>query len=86
MQSSRMRIVRCSSRLPGGGVSAWPGGVSPWGVYTSPLPLWTKFLTHACENITFLQLRLRTVKRRTPPPTTMSKFSMRIFNSEEGIL
>ena len=25
------------------------------------LPLWTEFLTHACENITFPQLRLRTV-------------------------
>ena len=25
-------------------------------------PLWTDFLTHACENITFLQLHLRTVK------------------------
>ena len=30
--------------------------------YTSPHPPWTEFLTHACENITFLQLRLRTVK------------------------
>ena len=29
--------------------------------YTSP-SLWTEFLTHACENITFPQLRLRTVK------------------------
>ena len=25
-------------------------------------PLWTEFLTHACENITFPQLLLRTVK------------------------
>ena len=45
------------------------GGMSAWGVsacvlgrmYTSPL-LWTEFLTHVCENITFPQLRLRTVK------------------------
>ena len=29
------------------------------GVYTSPL--WTEFLTHACENITFPQLLWRTV-------------------------
>ena len=27
-----------------------------------PPPLWTEFLTHACENITFPQLLLRTVK------------------------
>ena len=26
-------------------------------------PLWTEFLTHTCENITFLQLHLRTVKK-----------------------
>ena len=25
--------------------------------YTPPTPLWTEFLTHACENITFPQLR-----------------------------
>ena len=37
------------------------GGCLPDGC-TPPFPLWTKFLTHACENITFLQLRLRTVK------------------------
>ena len=30
----------------------------PRGEYT---PLWTEFLTHACENITFPQLLLRTV-------------------------
>ena len=34
-------------------------GVSAWGC-TPPLP-WTEFLTHACENFTFPQLRLRTV-------------------------
>ena len=34
MHSSRMRNVRCSSRLPGGGVSAYPGGVClPGGVW-----------------------------------------------------
>ena len=72
MHSSRMRTVRCSGRLLGqGGVC--PGRVSAWGGCllgggclpdgcTPPFPLWTKFLTHACENITFLQLRLRTVK------------------------
>ena len=68
MYSSRMRTVRCSGRL-GWGVSGelCPGvcvrGVSRGGVcpggYTSPL--WTEFLTHACENITFPQLLLRTV-------------------------
>ena len=47
------------------------GGVSPWGlclplgdgrrgIYTSP-SLWTEFLTHACDNITFPQILFRTV-------------------------
>ena len=34
-------------------------GMSAWGVH----PLWTEFLTHTCENITFPQLRLRTVMK-----------------------
>ena len=38
MHSSGIRTVRCSGRLGGG---------------CTPLPLWTEFLTHACENITF---------------------------------
>ena len=57
IHSSRMRTVCCSSRLPGG------GGLTV-GVYTSPLPPWTEFMTYACENITFPQLRSRTVVRR----------------------
>ena len=52
MHSSRMRTVRCSSHL-GGGLSAWQGGV-----HTSP-----RGQTDTCENITFLQLLLRTVTR-----------------------
>ena len=47
--------------LPGGCVClevCLPGSVC-LGVYTSPL--WTEFLTHTCENITFQQLLLRTV-------------------------
>ena len=48
------------------GMSAW-GGVSAWWVHTpwtrrQMFPLWTEFLTHACENITFPWLLLRTVK------------------------
>ena len=31
----------------------------------NPPPLWTEFLTHASENITFPQLRLRTVEKVT---------------------
>ena len=61
-----MHTIRWGESAWGGGVclggSAWgclPRGVSTWGVYTSPL--WIEFLTHACENITFPQLRLRTV-------------------------
>ena len=63
MQSSRMRTVRCSSRLLLGGVCS--GGCLPRGDVsqyaprqTLPLPpLWTEFLTHASENITLPQLR-----------------------------
>ena len=33
------------------------GGSACWDTH----PLWTEFLTHACENIYFPQLRLRTV-------------------------
>ena len=70
MHSSRMRIVRCSGRLlGGGGVSAWGvvsahGGLPGGGVCQTPhTPPRTEFLTHACENITFPQLLLRTVTR-----------------------
>ena len=59
MHSSRMRTVRRSSRLAGG---CLPRGVSVGGVCTPP-PLWTAFLTHACENITFPQLRSRMVMK-----------------------
>ena len=48
MYSSRMRTVRCSGRIS---------------CHARPR-LWTEFLTHAFENITFPQLRLRTVKIR----------------------
>ena len=70
MHSSRMPTVRCSGRL--GGVSVWgclPTEVSAQEVVVVCVclggvhlpPLWTEFLTHACENITFPQLLLRTV-------------------------
>ena len=52
-----MRTVRCSSPLAGG---CLPRGVSARGGCTPP-PLWTEFLTQACENITFPRLHLRTV-------------------------
>ena len=73
MHSSRMRTVSCNGCLGGAwgcvcvprGLSG-QGGFLAWGVY--PLgprgkhsPLWTEFLTHACENITFSQLLLPTV-------------------------
>ena len=52
--------------LPGGSVCL--GGVYPGVVYLGVSsqgrgvhPLWTEFLTHSCENITFPQLRLRVV-------------------------
>ena len=52
-----------------------------WCTPPPPPPLWTEFLTHTCENITFPQLRLRTVikekfvdRRRGPlnPPLTVT--------------
>ena len=58
--------------MPGGegvmsvqGVSAWGvsargGSVSEQAMGQRP-PFWTEFLTHACENITFPQLLLRTI-------------------------
>ena len=56
MHSSRIRTVCCSGCLMAEGclprgVSAL-GGVYPGGVH----PPWTEFLTHACENCTFLQV------------------------------
>ena len=69
MPSSRMRTVCCSGCLhwEGGclprGVSARGRRVSAYGGEVSAQGglLWKEFLTHACENNTFLQLRLRTV-------------------------
>ena len=49
-----------SAAVAVGGVSACPGGVCPVHAGIHP-PKWTEFLTHACENITFPQLLLRTV-------------------------
>ena len=63
MHSSRKRTVRCSSRLLGGGdvcpgVSAQGGvclgeGDCGGGCLLDTALLWTEFLRHACENITF---------------------------------
>ena len=75
MHSSWMRTVRCSGLLWGGeGVAAWgclfergclpEGGLHPtWTQRQIPLPLWKEFLTHACENVTFLHLLLWAVIR-----------------------
>ena len=58
--------------LPGLGGSAWSRGVSAWSggrclpgpggcisqhALRQTPPVWTEFLTHACENITLAQLR-----------------------------
>ena len=55
------RGVCATGCLPGG---VCPGGCLPQCMpgYT-PRPLWTEFFKHASENITFPQLRLRTVIR-----------------------
>ena len=52
-----MVLLRGVSAPGGKGICSW-GGVYPsmhWG--RQPPPLWTEFLTHACENITLAQLR-----------------------------
>ena len=59
MHSSRMRTARSltasrSIRVGGGGQRVWD----------TPLPPWTEFLTHACENITFPQLLLQAVTKQ----------------------
>ena len=56
--------------LPGGSACQ---GVSAQGVVSDrqPTPR-TEFFTHACENITFLQLRLRTVKFCASFPLSLS--------------
>ena len=69
MHSSTMRAIRCSDGLlVGGGGGCLPKrGVSAEGVCipacteADTLPLWTEWLTDRCKNITFPQLRLRTV-------------------------
>ena len=47
------------------GGSAWGMSARGWGVSgqgVNTFPLWTELLTHTCENITFPQLHLWTVK------------------------
>ena len=66
MHSSRMRTVRRGGRLWRGGVCqgvCQGAGMSAQGVYPNGADTpRTDFLTHACENITFPQPLLRTVK------------------------
>ena len=78
MHSSRIRTVCCSAHLHGRGclplvktpphrkTPTWgdipPGQTPPPQCMLGYTRLWTEFLTETCENITFLQLRLRTVK------------------------
>ena len=74
MCTSRLLTISRSTRgwgvYPGGGIfpegvylervmSARGAGVCPKECWDTHTPLWTEFLTHACENITFLQLPLR---------------------------
>ena len=49
--------------VPSAAVGFKEGGVSQHALGRGvPVERWAEFLTHACENITFPQLRLRTVK------------------------
>ena len=75
--SAAVAVLGGGSASSPGGVCLWAQRVvnTPWtdtnpvraGIYTpsacwdTHFPPWTEFLTHTCENITFPQLRLRTV-------------------------
>ena len=65
-----MRTVRCNGRLLGGEGA----GVSQQALRQT-LPPWTEWLTDRCKNITFPQLRLRTVKMGVNGLTARSTFS-----------
>ena len=53
--------------------------------YTPPHPLWTEWITHACENITFPQLRLRAAKIKTQKhPICYVKGPVSIGNESQG--
>ena len=52
MHSSRMHTIHCSGCQSDGEGAVCPGGCLPRGVCPGGVyPLWTEFLTHACENI-----------------------------------
>ena len=55
------RSLTLSRSIGGGRVCKTPRMQTPW-MQAPSLPPWTKGMTHACENITFPQLLLRTVK------------------------
>ena len=82
MHSSKMHTVRCSSRLVGvclpGGVCCLPaGGCLParGAVYTSLCEQ-----TDTCENITFTQLLLRTVKMPSHFLWSLSVLNIRTYS------
>ena len=54
--------------IPVGCVPSAAVAVSGGGGVSARHPPWTEFLTHACENITFLQLHLRMVKKQESIP------------------
>ena len=60
----RWDVCRGGVCLVGVYLCVWGGGGREGGVsaHVGVHPLWTEFLTHTCENITFPQLLLRTVK------------------------
>ena len=71
MHSSRMRTARSLTAVCGVCV----GGGSVCGIHT-PLPPWTEFLTHACENITFPQLLLQSVTKQVSLVTMLHLHKM----------
>ena len=64
--------IPCHACLP---CHAWPPAVHA-------TPLWTEFLTHACENITFPQLLFQTVTNKQECPPALCHYINDIINDQ----
>ena len=75
---------RCLPRLGCLPRGCLPGGhlpsLSRW--VSAPPPLWTEFLTHACENITFAELRLQKARFWKTRTFLVKKFKIKAGSQE----